>query len=62
MSEVEVTRNDVETETLIDGWIERLNDDIQKVNKMFPTVNLKVERRYNTDAVNTVNSRSVSVG
>mgnify|MGYP002517621114 FL=1 len=62
MSEVEVTRNDVETETLIDGWIERLNDDILKVNKMFPTVNLKVERRFNTDAVNNVNSGSVSMG
>ena len=62
MSEVEVTRNDVETETLIDGWLERLNDDILKVNKMFPTVNLKVERRFNTDAVNNVNSGSVSMG
>ena len=58
MSEVEVTRNDIETESLIDGWLERLNDDVKKVNQMFPNVNLKVERRWDNDS-NLVNSGSV---
>ncbi|MBO7261171.1 MAG: hypothetical protein J6U97_06770 [Bacteroidaceae bacterium] len=58
MSEVEVTRNDIETESLIDGWIERLTDDINKVNHMFPNVNIKVERRWNNDG-NIVSSGSV---
>lgn len=58
MSEVEVTRNDIETESLIDGWLERLNDDVKKVNQMFPNVNLKVERRWNNDS-NLVNTGSV---
>lgn len=50
MSEVEVTRNDIETESLIDGWLERLNDDVKKVNQMFPNVNLKVERRWDNES------------
>ena len=58
MSEAEVTRNDVETESLIDGWMERLKDDIIKVNKMFPTVKLNVERRWNYES-NNVNLRAV---
>lgn len=58
MSEVEVTRNDIETESLIDGWLERLNDDVKKVNQMFPNVNLKVERRWN-NAGNNVSTGSV---
>ena len=58
MSEVEVTRNDIETESLIDGWLERLTDDVNKVNQMFPSINLKVERRWNND-INNVSSRSV---
>ena len=60
MSEVEVTRNDIETESLIDGWLERLNDDVKKVNQMFPNVNLKVERRWN-NAVDNVSSGIVPV-
>ena len=59
MPEVEVTRNDIETESLITGWLERLDDDIAKVNKMFPAVNLRVERRWNTDESNSVDSRTV---
>ena len=50
MSEVEVTRNDVETESLIDAWLTRLNDEIDRANKMFPGLNLKVERRWNDNA------------
>lgn len=59
MSEVEVTRNDVETESLIDGWLTRLNVDIEKANTMFPNLNLKVERRWADNVGNTVNSGSV---
>ena len=59
MSEAEITRNDVETESLIDGWIERLTDDISKANKMFPNLNMKVEKRWKDNAVNTVNSGTV---
>lgn len=61
MSEVEVTRNDVETETLIDGWLERLTDDINKANAMFPNINLKVERRFNNNESNTISTGSVPV-
>lgn len=59
MSETEVTRNDIETESLIDGWLTRLQADIDKVNKMFPSVNLKVERRWKNDESNLVDSRTV---
>ena len=62
MSEAEITRNDVETESLIDGWMERLSDDILKVNKMFPTVNLKVERRWLNNESNNVSSGALPVG
>lgn len=55
MSEAEVTRNDTETESLIVGWIERLNDDIEKANTMFPGLNLNVERRWVDDESNTIN-------
>lgn len=61
MSEVEVTRNDIETESLIDGWLERLTDDVNKVNQMFPNVNLKVERRWNNNASNNVGTGSIPV-
>lgn len=61
MSEVEVTRNDIETESLIDGWLERLTDDVNKVNQMFPNVNLKVERRWNNNESNIVGTGSVPV-
>lgn len=55
MSEAEVTRNDVETESLIDGWITRLNDEIEKTNVMFPGLNLSVRKRWNNES-NIVNS------
>lgn len=58
MSEAEVTRNDVETESLIESWLTRLNADISKANAMFPNINLKVERRWQ-DVGNTVNSGTV---
>lgn len=53
MSETEVTRNDVETESLIDTWLQRLNDEIKKTNIMFPGLNLKVEKRWNNNAGNS---------
>ena len=56
MAEVEVTRNDIETESLITGWMERLNDDIRKANAMFPSLNLKVERRWDINDSNNVNN------
>lgn len=56
MSEAEITRNDVETESLIDGWMERLTDDISKANKLFPSLNMKVEKRWKDNEVNTVNT------
>ena len=59
MGEAEVTRNDIETESLVAGWLERLNDDIEKANKMFPALDLKVERRWSDNEGNTVNSRSI---
>lgn len=59
MSESEVTRNDVETESLIDGWLQRLDDEIIKTNELFPGLNLKVEKRWNTDAGNVVNPGAV---
>lgn len=58
MSEAEVTRNDVETESLIESWLTRLNADISKANSMFPNINLKVERRWQ-DVGHTVDSGSV---
>lgn len=58
MSEAEVTRNDVETESLIESWLTRLNADISKANAMFPNINLKVERRWQ-DVGNSVNSGTV---
>ena len=59
MGEVEVTRNDIETESLIVGWLERLNDDIAKANKMFPGLNLKVERRWDLNESDTLNTGTV---
>lgn len=59
MSEAEVTRNDTETESLIVGWIERLNDDIEKANTMFPGLNLKVERRWNDNESNAFDMGTV---
>lgn len=55
MSEAEVTRNDVETESLIDGWFVRLKDEVERTNEMFPGVNLKVERRWNNARDNVNN-------
>lgn len=61
MGEAEVTRNDIETESLIDGWLERLNDDITKVNKMFPSINLSVKKRWeiNDNESNAIDTRTV---
>lgn len=59
MSEAEVTRNDTETESLIVGWIERLNDDIEKANAMFPSLNLNVERRWKDNESNSVDLGTV---
>lgn len=61
MGEAEVTRNDIETESLIDGWLERLNDDITKVNKMFPSINLSVKKRWeiNDNESDVINTRTV---
>lgn len=59
MSETEVTRNDVETESLIDTWMQRLNDEIKKTNTMFPGLNLKVEKRWNNNAGISDNPRSI---
>lgn len=59
MSEAEVTRNDTETESLIVGWIERLNDDIEKANAMFPGLNLNVERRWKDNESNSVDLGTV---
>lgn len=60
MSESEVTRNDIETESLIDGWLERLNDGISKANKMFPNLNLAVRKRWgDNDESNVINTRHI---
>lgn len=59
MSETEVTRNDVETESLIDTWLQRLNDEIKKTNTMFPGLNLKVEKRWDNNAGISDNPRSI---
>lgn len=56
MSEVEITRNDVETESLIDAWLTRLKDEIDKANKMFPGLNLNVERRWKDNARNAIDT------
>lgn len=55
MSESEVTRNDIETESLIDAWLTRLQDDIETANKLFPDINLNVRKRWNNESfsVNT---------
>lgn len=58
MSESEVTRNDVETEALIDTWLTRLSDDVDNANRIFPGLNLKVERRWNSES-NSYNSGAV---
>lgn len=58
MSESEVTRNDVETEALIDAWLTRLTDDIENANRIFPSLNLKVQKRWNNES-DTVNTGSV---
>lgn len=59
MSETEVTRNDIETESLIDAWITRLQDDINIANGLFPSLNLKVEKRWNYNAGDALNIGSV---
>lgn len=59
MSTTEVTRNDIETETLAESWLVRLQDDVNKTNKLFPGVNLNVERRWKDDESGTVNTRPV---
>ena len=58
MSESEVTRNDVETEALIDAWLTRLSDDVENANRIFPGLNLKVQKRWNNES-NTNNSGTV---
>lgn len=58
MSESEVTRNDVETEALIDTWLTRLSDDVETANRIFPGLNLKVQKRWNNES-NTYNSGTV---
>lgn len=58
MSESEVTRNDVETEALIDSWLTRLKDDVATANRIFPGLNLNVEKRWNNES-NTNNSGAV---
>ena len=47
LTTTEVTRNDVETESLIDTWLTRLTDDVAVANRLFPDLNLKVEKRWN---------------
>ena len=47
LTTTEVTRNDVETESLIDTWLTRLSDDVAVANRLFPDLNLKVEKRWN---------------
>lgn len=58
MSESEVTRNDVETESLIDTWLTRLQDDIEIANRIFPGLNLRVQKRWNNES-NLNNTRTV---
>ena len=58
MSESEVTRNDVETEALIDTWFTRLSDDVDNTNRIFPGLNLKIEKRWNNES-NLNNPRTV---
>ena len=58
MSESEVTRNDVETEALIDTWLTRLSDDVDTANRIFSGLNLKVQKRWNNES-NTYNSGTV---
>lgn len=58
LSTVEVTRNDVETESLIDTWYQRLSDEVAKTNDLFPGLNLKVEKRWNNES-DSFNSWSV---
>lgn len=59
MSESEVTRNDVETEALIDSWLTRLKDDVATANRIFPGLNLNVEKRWNNNESNTNYTGSV---
>ena len=58
MSTTEVTRNDVETDSLINSWLTRLNDDIAKANELFPDLNLSVKRRWNNES-NIIDTRIV---
>ena len=50
MSEVEVTRNNIETESLSIGWLERLKDGVETANEIFPNINLSVEKRWNNES------------
>lgn len=45
MSVEEVTRNDIETDSLIDGWLRRLQDDIDETNALF-NIGLAVKKRW----------------
>lgn len=45
MSIEEVTRNDIETDSLIDGWLRRLQDDIDETNALF-NIGLAVKKRW----------------
>ena len=59
MSETEITRNDVETESLIDAWLTRLKDEIDRANRMFPGLNLNVERRWKENALDSFDTRTL---
>ena len=58
MSTTEVTRNDIETDSMVDAWLTRLNDDIAKANELFPNLNLSVKRRWNNES-KIVDSRPI---
>lgn len=45
MSVEEVTRNDIETDSLIDGWLRRLQDDIDETNDLF-NIGIAVKKRW----------------
>lgn len=45
----EVNSNNVETQTLIDLWLESLTAGAEKANKMFPGINISFEKRYNEE-------------
>ena len=58
MSTTEVTRNDIETDSLVNSWLTRLNDDIAKANELFQNLNLSVKRRWNNES-NIIDTRTI---